>query len=164
LNLSSADSSGLSKSVSAATVGRFLWAKLVYSLQGVSSIPASSWTVYYRAWTSDLGSTCSAQTDILIRRSDGTIRSTINTGVANSASLNTTEQTLSATYSWTAYNVVNQTDYLEIDYSIIRKECSSFIPATTLCLVTQSLKPVSTESNYISLPVTSFFTIISWLQ
>jgi hypothetical protein len=59
-----------------------------------------------------------ADADILIRRSDGTIRSTIGTGVTNSADMSTTAATLSGTYSWTAYTVVNQTDYLEIDYYV----------------------------------------------
>jgi len=56
--------------------------------------------------------------DILIRRSDGTVRTTIATNVANSADLTSTNTTLSATYSWSAYNVVNQTDFLEIDYYV----------------------------------------------
>jgi hypothetical protein len=54
--------------------------------------------------------------DILIRRSDGTIRQTIATDVANSADLLTSAFTLSATYSWTSYTVVDQTDYLEIAF------------------------------------------------
>lgn len=54
--------------------------------------------------------------DILIRKSDGTIRATMATNVANSENLTSTASTLSGTYSWTAYTVVNQTDYLEIDY------------------------------------------------
>jgi len=56
--------------------------------------------------------------DILIRQSDGTIRTTIATNVANSGELASTPATLSGTYSWAAYNVVNQTDYLEIDYYV----------------------------------------------
>ncbi len=56
--------------------------------------------------------------DILVRRSDGTIRGTIGTGVANSANLGTTASTLSGTYSWTVYTVLDQTDYLEVDYYV----------------------------------------------
>jgi len=54
--------------------------------------------------------------DILIRKLDGTIRTTIATNVADSANLTSTATTLSGTYSWTEYKVVDQTDYLEIDY------------------------------------------------
>jgi KaiC/GvpD/RAD55 family RecA-like ATPase len=57
-----------------------------------------------------------ADVDILIRRADGTVRQTIATDVANSEALSTKDQTLSGTYSWAAYTVVDETDYLEIDY------------------------------------------------
>jgi len=53
--------------------------------------------------------------DLLIRRSDGVIRSTIATQVANSTDLTDTAQSLFGTYSFPGYIVVNQTDYLEID-------------------------------------------------
>jgi hypothetical protein len=56
--------------------------------------------------------------DVLIRKSDGTIRSVIATNVANSGNLTSTATTLSGTYSWGAYTVVDQTDYLEIDYYV----------------------------------------------
>jgi len=56
--------------------------------------------------------------DILIRQSGGAIRTTIATNVANSADLTSTPTTLSGTYSWATYTVVDQTDYLEIDYYV----------------------------------------------
>ena len=56
--------------------------------------------------------------DALIRKSDGTIRSGIATNVANSGTLSSTATTLSGTYSWGAYTVVDQTDHLEIDYYV----------------------------------------------
>jgi hypothetical protein len=56
--------------------------------------------------------------DILIRQSNGTIRTTIASNVANSGDLTSTATTLSGTYSWAAYPVVDQTDYLEIDYYV----------------------------------------------
>jgi len=59
-----------------------------------------------------------ADIDILIRQSDGTIRSTIATNVAVSGDLTSTPTTLSGTYAWIAYTVVDQTDYLEIDYYV----------------------------------------------
>jgi KaiC/GvpD/RAD55 family RecA-like ATPase len=54
--------------------------------------------------------------NVCIRRSDGAIRQTLAINVANSESLSATAQTLSATYDWPGYTVVNETDYLEIDY------------------------------------------------
>jgi hypothetical protein len=59
-----------------------------------------------------------ADVDLLVRKSDGTIRTTIATNVAVSADLQTTAQTLTGTYAWPGYTVVSQTDYLEIDYCI----------------------------------------------
>jgi len=116
--LNSADASGTSLSASVSSTGRKLLVRFVYGLVGVSSIPASTWTIYYRSWLSGTGATCHDDIDIIIRQSDGTNRTNIATGVANSASLTTTQQTLSGTYSWSVYTVVNQTDYLEIDYYV----------------------------------------------
>jgi len=53
--------------------------------------------------------------NILIRHSNGTY-TTIATGVAPSANLTPNQATLSGSYAWANYTVVNQTDYLEIDY------------------------------------------------
>ena len=114
----SSDSTGISLSNSISSTGRKLFGRFVYSLSGVSSIPASTWTVFYRTWVSGAGSTCHDDVDIMVRQSDGTIRTTIATGVADSASLITTQQTLSGTYSFSTYTVANQTDYLEVDYYV----------------------------------------------
>ena len=59
-----------------------------------------------------------ADVDILIGRSDGTNRTMIATNVASSTNLPSTPTTLSGTYSWANYTVVNQTDHLEIDYYV----------------------------------------------
>jgi len=56
--------------------------------------------------------------DILVRKSDGTVRTTIATNVANSGDLTSTPTTLWGTYAWALYIVVDQTDYLEIDYYV----------------------------------------------
>jgi hypothetical protein len=117
LQLNGANAAGTTLSASAGSTGRKLMGKFVYQLTGVSSIPASTWTIYYRAYR---GSFVAAHgdVDILIRMSDGTVRTTIATNVANSGGLTTSWSTLSGTHSWTAYPVVDQTDYLEIDYYI----------------------------------------------
>jgi hypothetical protein len=49
LRTSAADASGTTLAAPM-TSSRVLLGKSVYSLQGVSSIPASTWTLYYRAW------------------------------------------------------------------------------------------------------------------
>jgi hypothetical protein len=59
-----------------------------------------------------------ADINVLIRRSDNSTRATIATNVAPSGDLQTTATTLSGTYSWSNYTVVNQTDYLEVDYYV----------------------------------------------
>lgn len=61
-------------------------------------------------------STAHGDVDILIRASDGTIRQTVATDVANSNNVGGSWSTLSGTYSWVNYTIVDQTDYLEIDY------------------------------------------------
>ncbi len=116
--LTSADSSGTTLSADAGTLGRKLMAKFVHQLTGVSSIPASTWTIYYRASQGHGNVESHCNVDILIRMSNGTVRSTIATNAANSTTLTATTGwvTLSGTYSWATYNVVDQTDYLEIDH------------------------------------------------
>lgn len=118
LRLNSADAAGTTFSADAGTLGRKLMGKFVYPLSGVSSIPASNWTIYYRASQGHGNIESHCDLDILVRMSNGTIRSTIATDVGNSGTLTATTSwvTLSGTYSWPAYTVVDQTDYLEIDY------------------------------------------------
>ena len=54
--------------------------------------------------------------DVIIRKSDGTIRTTLATDVADSSNITSKEwQTFSGTYAFPGYTVVSGTDYLEID-------------------------------------------------
>ncbi|KPV62250.1 MAG: hypothetical protein AOA66_1412 [Candidatus Bathyarchaeota archaeon BA2] len=115
--LESADTAGISISVSGALVGRELVGKFVYPLTGISSIPASTWTIYYRAIKDPL-MVAHADVDILIRQADGTVRASIATNVADSKGITTSWKTLFGTYVWSTYTVLDQTDYLEIDYYI----------------------------------------------
>ncbi len=114
LNLSFADATGTTLSADAQNEGRLFMGRFVYQLTGVQSIPASTWTVYYRAQKTISFITAHCDIDILIRTSAGAVRSTIATDVAGSADLSTSWSTLSGTYSWANYTVVDQTDYLEI--------------------------------------------------
>jgi PKD repeat protein len=120
--LSSADGPATTLSQSAVTAGRKLMGRWVYPLSGIVSISASTWTVTYRAMKSASASSLVAHydVDILIRKSDNTIRTTIATNVANSPTITLVNvwQTLTGTYSWATYTVVDQTDYLEVVYYI----------------------------------------------
>jgi hypothetical protein len=119
LQLASADSGGTTLSMSAKDPARQLMGRFVIPLSGISSVPASAWTIYYRASKSSSSVVANCNVDILVRRSNGNIRSTIATTVASSANMvGTSFSTLSGTYAFPDYNVVDQTDYLEIDYYI----------------------------------------------
>ena len=114
LGFSSADAAGTTLQASAGTTGRKLMGKFVWQLTGVSSIPASTWTSYYRAY-GESSVAAHGDVDISIRMSNDTARTTIATNVADSGAIGTTWSTVSGTYSWSAYTIVDQTDYLEID-------------------------------------------------
>jgi len=121
-SLSPADGNGTLLSASAVIAGRKLMGRWVYPLSGIVSIPASTWTVTYRAMKSASAKNVVAHgdIDILIRKADGSIRNSIASDVANSPSLTLTNvwETLTGTYDWPGYTVVDQTDYLEVAYYI----------------------------------------------
>lgn len=116
LKLESADSNALDLWASASTTGRKLLGKAVYPLFGVAMIPASTWTVYYRAYKTGPLPVVHCDVDILIRKADNTIRTVIATDVANSPDLTRSWSTVSATYLWNDYIVEDETDFLEIDF------------------------------------------------
>jgi len=121
-SLSPADGNGTALSASAVTAGRKLMDRWVYPLSGIVSIPASTWTVTYRAMRSASAKNVVAHgdIDILIRKADGNIRNSIASDVANSPSLTLTNvwETLTGTYDWPGYTVVDQTDHLDVAYYI----------------------------------------------
>lgn len=100
-------------------------AKHLFPLVGISEIPASDWIVYYRCFAWGDGQFPSTDgdvrfnIDILVRKADGTLRATIASGVAD-AYLDKSEEgdwvTKSATFAFPGYTVVDENDYLEIDY------------------------------------------------
>jgi len=118
LNLGSSNGAGTDIQVGGGSTGRILFAKFVYSLGGVGSIPSSIWTFQYRAWrewSSAVEVHCDV--DISILMANGTTRQIVATDAANSANLpGSCPPTSSGTYSWSTYNVIDQTDFLEIDY------------------------------------------------
>jgi hypothetical protein len=118
LNLSSADATGTTIQSDAGNLTRLLMGHFVYRLTGVQLIPASTWTIYYRAQKTSSQITAHCDVDVLIRTSAGALRSIIATDAAASASLSTSWSTLSGTCSWADYTVVDQTDYMETDFFI----------------------------------------------
>jgi len=110
-----ADTSGLTLSVSTGSVARVVWGKFVFQLTGIAKILVSTIYATYRAYTG--GGTVNAEIDILILKADGTVRTTIATGVSKSNNLGSSWATYTgASYSFAEYTVVAQTDCLEIDY------------------------------------------------
>ena len=98
-------------------------ARHVFPLAGITEISQSTWTVYYRARTwGDPGfpqavGDAELSVDIIIRKADGTIRSTIATRVAQAyITMLETWETISGNYDFTQYTVEDETDYLEIVY------------------------------------------------
>lgn len=105
-------------------------AKLLYPLIGIDTIPAAFWSVYYRGYVGTNGdfpkndSDVCFNIDILIRQADGSIRATIDTGVAPGwveKGQSNTWLTFSGTYNFPGYSVVDDSDYLEIDFNVTSK-------------------------------------------
>jgi len=102
-------------------------AKYIYPLIGINEIPAATWTIYYRCYISGGGEFPRADDDvclnmdILIRKADGSLRATIAAGAASAWIAKGEEgvwMTISATYEFPGYTVVDWNDYLEIDYYV----------------------------------------------
>jgi hypothetical protein len=113
-----ADSSEIALQADASTTGRKLLGKFTYPLTGITSIPTSTWTLYYRAYKTgpDTQTTAHCDIDVLIRKVDGTVRTYAIADAANSPNLNRDAwSTVSATVSWVNYTVIDETDFLEVD-------------------------------------------------
>jgi hypothetical protein len=100
-------------------------AKHLYPLVGISEIPAATWTVYYRCLTSGGGQfprkdrDVRFNIDILVRKADGTIDTTIATGAAPAYVAKNDEGvwvTINGDCDFPGYTVADENDYLEIDY------------------------------------------------
>lgn len=116
--LYSADSSGETHSGQTDSEGLKPMGYFILELTGITAINASTWTFYYRAQKTHntVGAHCGV--DIIIRKSDGGIRQWIAVLDAESSELSTSWSTLTGTYAFPGYTVVDQTDYLEVDYYI----------------------------------------------
>jgi archaellum component FlaF (FlaF/FlaG flagellin family) len=100
-------------------------AKHIYPLIGISEIPEAYWTVYYRCYTWGGGQfprqddDVRFNIDILVRAADGTLRATIDNAVALAYVDKGDEGvwiTITGNYDFPGYTVVDENDYLEIDY------------------------------------------------
>jgi hypothetical protein len=100
-------------------------ARFVYPLTGVSQIATDNWTFSYRGLVSSSGTFPQTDTDvcfnvdIIIRQANGVIRQTITTGAA-SAYVTTADAntwvTVSGSYIFPDYTVIDDSDYLEIEF------------------------------------------------
>ncbi len=100
-------------------------AKHIYPLIGISEIPSANWTAYYRCFTWGGGQfprqdrDVRFNIDIMVLKADGTLRITIATAVA-SAYIDKGDEgvwmTINGNYEFPGYTVVDENDYLEIDY------------------------------------------------
>jgi len=139
-----ADGSGVSLSASTGSVARVVWGKFVFPLSDIRSIQSATINAIYRAYTT--GGTVNAEIDIKILKSDNTVRTTIATGVSKSSSLGTSWSTLTgADYSFSRYDVVDQTDYLEIDY--IANVTSAKIGKTAFLRIDSSTLPETDQTR-----------------
>ena len=100
-------------------------AKFIYPLIGISQIPAANWTVNYRVFLSDgfitaAGDRVYLNIDIKVITKDGVVRNIINGVPAAEVRLDrdqlNTWITISGTYNFSNYTVVDENDYLEIDF------------------------------------------------
>lgn len=100
-----------------------------YQLQAAAGLTVSGnvWDQYQEAdgagvaiaaYTRLVQMDVNAGIDVLVRKADGTIRSTIAIDVANTGNINDVAwQSIKASYAFPGYTVVDQSDYLEIDLS-----------------------------------------------
>jgi hypothetical protein len=100
-------------------------ARFIYPLIGISQIPAEEWTVNYRGLVSGGGifpqtdDDTSFNMDIIVRKADGSIRETIGTGAAPAYAAAADAGnwvTMTGTYNFPGYTVIDPNDYLEISY------------------------------------------------
>jgi hypothetical protein len=95
--------------------------------------------------------------DVLVRKSDGSIRTTLATGVADSADLTSTATTLSGTYSLAEYAVADQTDYFEIDYYIDVTSATS--GAAAYLRIDDNTLPVADQTRIANVILPSEYTV-----
>jgi hypothetical protein len=96
-------------------------AAFLFPLSGINQIAAATWTVDYRGRADGWGTGSLANAflsiDVIIRRADGSIRNTLDTDVAPAYFTSFNEWLdIPVNYNFPGYAVVDETDYLEIDF------------------------------------------------
>jgi hypothetical protein len=100
-------------------------AQFIYPLVGIDQIQAANWTVTYRCFLSDhfitaKGDRVYLNVDIKIITKDGAVRDTINGVPAAEVSFDKDQLdmwiTVSGNYIFSEYTVVDENDYLEIEF------------------------------------------------
>jgi len=95
--------------------------------------------------------------DIRILTSEGAIRTTLAANVADSGDLMSTTATLSGTYSMATYTVVDQTDYLEVDYYVEVASATSGVSA--YMRIDDSGLPTSDQTKFANIMLPSEYTM-----
>jgi len=95
--------------------------------------------------------------DIRILTSEGAIRTTLATNVADSADLMSTTATLSGTYSMATYTVVDQTDYLEFDYYVEVTSVTSGVSA--YMRIDDGGLPASDQTRFTNIMLPSEYSV-----
>jgi len=120
LKETTADTTGLTLQADGSEKGDVVWGKFVFQLTGVVKILRSDIVSAYRVSASTTGGVYEGELDLLIRQADGTLRTTLATDVAKTFPTNYFTSWLTRTtvtsYQLSEYTVVDQTDYLEVDY------------------------------------------------
>jgi hypothetical protein len=134
--------------------------------------PTTASGLYAMSWNMSFYSDCIAQAvafkpaprpvghvdvDVLIRKSDGAIRTVLAAGVADSTDLTSTPATLSGMYSMTAYSVVDQSDYLEIDYYVDVTSATSGVAA--YLRVSDNALPAADQTRVANVMLPSEYTV-----
>jgi hypothetical protein len=93
----------------------------LFPLSGINKITAAVWTINYHGradgWESGSLANAFLSVDIAIRKADGSIRTDLATDVAQAYFTSSNSWIdISASYNFPGYTVVNDTDYLEIDF------------------------------------------------
>ncbi|NQW16895.1 MAG: hypothetical protein HQ478_05350 [Chloroflexi bacterium] len=93
--------------------------RLIFPLDGFTAISNSTWDVTYRVWagnSGDLVADLHVDMDVLVRTESGDTRATLGSNVAVSANIPASGwMTVTGTFTPSGYDIVNQTDYLEIN-------------------------------------------------
>jgi len=113
-----ADAAGTGLTASGASVAAVVWGSFVFQLTNVKTLLAATWAATYRAYTSSGSCAYNEQIDISVVTSADAARATIATGVSAAGTVSNTSYAThtGANYSFSAYTVTDQTDWLRVQF------------------------------------------------